>query len=76
MKLIRVTKDGEVFLLVAQQQMEAHDIALAVDQADIHYTLGSKGATKMLDAHGIKEVGSMRFHALQAIHGKVSTLKL
>ena len=76
MKLIRVTKAGEVFLLVAPQTMEARDIAEAVDDVDIHYTLGSDGATKALKDHGIEMTGNMRFHALQAVHGEGSTLKL
>ncbi len=76
MKLIRVTKAGEVFLLVAPPLMEARDIAEAVDHVDIHYTLGSDGATKALEHHGIQTTGNARFRALQGIHGMGSTLKL
>jgi hypothetical protein len=77
MKLIRVTKAGEVFLLVAPQPMEARDIADVVDHVDVHYTLGSEKATKALGHHDIHMTGNMRFRALIGIEGNtVSTLKL
>ena len=76
MRLIRVNKAGEVFLLVSQHHMTRHDIADTVDHVDVHYCLGSERATKELSAHGIEPVGHARFHALEQFEGKVTTLSL
>lgn len=76
MQLIRVTKAGEVFLLVSDRPMEAHDIAEVVDHADVHYSLGSERADRDLVLHGIHPVGHARFSALQKFGEKVAELKL